>query len=131
MCHRVDTGVPPGLHRHIAVEKPGQTDSYWDITVVNLSNTRLYRHDRGFYFLEKSLPVHHGIPRRDDSNTHPQHMLLWKKSKIIDLYYFHFNPRLPIFLLYVRWKSGVTFVWRCFFDVCPHQVVEKCFLEID
>ena len=47
-------------------------------------------------------------------------------SKIINLYHFHFNPRLPLFLLYVRWKSGVTFVWRCFCDVCPHQVVEKC-----
>ena len=33
--------------------QPGHADSYRDITVVNLSNTRLYRHDRGFYFLEK------------------------------------------------------------------------------
>ena len=99
--------------------------------MVNLSNTRLYQHDRGFYFLEKSLPVHHGLPRRGDSNTHHNICFYGEISKINNLYHFHLNPRLPLFLLYVRWKSEVTFVWRCFCDVCPHQVVEKCFLEID
>ena len=33
-------------------------------------------------------------------------------------FFFHFdtNPRFPPFLLYVRWKSGVTFLRRCFRD---------------
>ena len=34
--------------------------------------------------------------------------------KIIHFYYFDSDPRFPPFLLYVRWKSGVTFVGRCF-----------------
>ena len=29
------------------------------------------------------------------------------------------TPDFPLFLLYVRWKSGVTFVRRCFRDVKP------------
>ena len=33
----------------------------------------------------------------------------------IHLYHFDSDPRFPPFLLYVRWKSGVTFV--CFRDV--------------
>ena len=37
--------------------------------------------------------------------------------KIIDFYHFDSDPRFPPFLLYVRWKSGVTFVQRCFCDV--------------
>ena len=131
MLHRVDTGVPPGLHRHIAVAQPGQTDSYRDIAVVNLSNTRLYRHDRGFFFLEKVsrfITVYLG----EAILIHIHNICFYGEiSKIINLHHFHFNPRLPLFLLYVRWKSGVTFVWRCFCDVCPRQVVEKCFLEID
>ena len=32
-------------------------------------------------------------------------------------YHFDSDPRFPPFLLYVRWKSGVTFVRRCFRDV--------------
>ena len=31
-------------------------------------------------------------------------------------YHFDFDPRFPPFLLYVRWRSGVTFVPRCFRD---------------
>ena len=30
---------------------------------------------------------------------------------------FYSHPRFPPFLLYVRWKSGVTFVRRCYRDV--------------
>ena len=37
--------------------------------------------------------------------------------KIIHFYHFDSDPRFPPFLLYVRWKSGVTFVRRCFRDV--------------
>ena len=36
--------------------------------------------------------------------------------KIIHFYHFDSEPRFPPFLLYVRWKSGVTFVRRCFRD---------------
>ena len=75
-----------------------------------------------FIFFRKSLPVHHG----ETILIHIHNICFYGEiSKIINLYHFHFNPRLPPFLLYVRWKSGVTFVWRCFCDVCPHQVVEK------
>ena len=31
-------------------------------------------------------------------------------------FYFDSVPRFPPFLLYVRWKSGVTFIRRCFRD---------------
>ena len=37
--------------------------------------------------------------------------------KIIHFYHFDSDPRFPPFLLYVRWKSGVTFVRRCLRDV--------------
>ena len=37
-------------------------------------------------------------------------------SKFFTFYHFDFDPRFPPFLLYVRWKSGVTFVRRCFHD---------------
>ena len=37
--------------------------------------------------------------------------------KIIHFYHFDSDPRFPPFLLYVRWKSEVTFVRRCFRDV--------------
>ena len=36
--------------------------------------------------------------------------------KIIHFYHFDSDRRFPPFLLYVRWKSGVTFVRRCFRD---------------
>ena len=36
--------------------------------------------------------------------------------KIIHFHHFDSDPRFPQFLLYVRWKSGVTFVRRCFRD---------------
>ena len=36
--------------------------------------------------------------------------------KIIHFYHFDSDPRFPPFLLYVRWKSGATFVRRCFHD---------------
>ena len=38
--------------------------------------------------------------------------------KFFTFYHFDSDPRFPPFLLYVRWKSGVTFVRRCFRDVC-------------
>ena len=36
--------------------------------------------------------------------------------KIITFYHFDSDPRFPPFLLYVRWKSGVIFLRRCFRD---------------
>ena len=51
--------------------------------------------------------------------------------KIIYFYYFDSDPRFPLFSLYVRWKSGVTFVRRCFRDDCvnltmTHFGLRKC-----
>ena len=37
--------------------------------------------------------------------------------KFFTFYHFDPDPRFPPFLLYVRWKSGVTFVQRCIRDV--------------
>ena len=44
-------------------------------------------------------------------------MMLCRNIKIFHFYHFDSDPRFPPFLLYVRWKSGVTFVRRCFRDV--------------
>ena len=55
-------------------------------------------------------------PRGGNSNAHPKDMNLWRKLKIIHFYHFDSDPRFPPFLLYVRWKSGVTFVRRRFRD---------------
>ena len=52
-----------------------------------------------------------------DSNTHPQHIILWRNIEKLIFYHFYSDPRFPLFLLSVRWKSGVTFVRRCFRDV--------------
>ena len=99
MWHRVDNGVPPGLHRHIAVAQPGQTDSYRDITVVNLSNTRLYRHDRGFFFffLEKVsrfIMVYLG----EAILIHIHNICFYEeKSKIINCIIFISTPDYPYF----------------------------------
>ena len=43
-------------------------------------------------------------------------MIYGEILKIIDFYHFDSDPRFPPFLLYVRWKSGVTFVRGCFRD---------------
>ena len=46
-------------------------------------------------------------------------MILWRnieKKNTTLFYHFDSDPRFPPFLLYVTWKSGVTFVWRCFRD---------------
>ena len=37
-----------------------------------------------------------------------------KYRKIIHFYHFDSDPRFPPFLLYVRWRSGVAFVRKCF-----------------
>ena len=45
--------------------------------------------------------------RYGDSNTHSQHMILWRNIENNPfLLYFDSDPRFPSFLLYVRWKSG-------------------------
>ena len=51
-------------------------------------------------------------------------MILWRNIEIIHFYHFDFDPRFPLFLLYVRWKSGVTFVRRCFRDADRLSVVK-------
>ena len=44
-------------------------------------------------------------------------MIYGEILKIITFYHFDSDPRFLPFLLYVRCKSGVTFVRRCFCDV--------------
>ena len=45
-------------------------------------------------------------------------MILWRNIFFFFIFHhFDSDPRFPPFLLYVRWKSGVTFVRRCFRDV--------------
>ena len=44
-------------------------------------------------------------------------MILWRNIENYPFYHFDSDPRFPPFLLHVRWKSGVTLVWRCFRDV--------------
>ena len=43
-------------------------------------------------------------------------------GEITTFYRFNTNPRFPPFLLYVRCKSGVSFVRRCFRDVDRNHV---------
>ena len=43
-------------------------------------------------------------------------MILWTNIENCPFYHFESDPRFPPFLLYVRWKSGVTFVRRYFRD---------------
>ena len=43
-------------------------------------------------------------------------MILWRNIEIFHLYHFDSDPRFPPVLLYVRWKSGVTFVRSSFRD---------------
>ena len=56
-------------------------------------------------------------------------MILWRIIENYPFYHFDSDPRFPPFLLYmyVRWKSGVTFVRRCFRDVKTWKPeTEKC-----
>ena len=55
-------------------------------------------------------------PQGGDSNTHPQHIILWRNIENFTFYHFYSDPKFHPFLLPVRWKSGVTFVRRCFRD---------------
>ena len=43
-------------------------------------------------------------------------MILWRNIENQPFLLFQFRPQISPFLLYVRWKSGVTFVRRCFRD---------------
>ena len=61
-------------------------------------------------------------PRRGDSNRYPQHMILWRNFLFLT---FNTNHRFPPFLQYLRCKSGVTFVRRCFRDAQSTAQVGK------
>ena len=50
-------------------------------------------------------------PHRFDDNRYPQYRILWITIK---KWSFHTYPWFPSFLLYVRCKSGVAFIRRCF-----------------
>ena len=47
-------------------------------------------------------------------------MNLWRNFHFLS---FHTNPRFPLFLLYVRCKSEVSFVRRCFGDNVQDTVI--------
>ena len=49
-------------------------------------------------------------------------VILWRNTENYPFLPFDSDPRFPQFLLYVRWKSGVTFVRRCFRDVMQRHV---------
>ena len=49
--------------------------------------------------------------------------------KIIHFYHFDSDPRFPPFLLYVRWKSGVTFVRRYFRDVSDNLLLKVLYYK--
>ena len=43
-------------------------------------------------------------------------MILWRNIENYPFFHFDSDPRFSPFLLYVWWKTGVTFVRRCFRD---------------
>ena len=43
-------------------------------------------------------------------------MILWRNIENYPFFFLIPTPDFPHFLLYVKWKSGVTFVRRCFRD---------------
>ena len=53
-------------------------------------------------------------------------MIYGEILKILHFYHFDSDPRFPPFLLYVRWKSGDTFVRRCFRDVLSITITCLC-----
>ena len=62
---------------------------------------------------------------------HIYNMILCRNIESNLFLLFRFRPRFPLFSLYVRWKSGVTFVRRCFRDDCvnlpmTHFGLRKC-----
>ena len=58
-------------------------------------------------------------------------MICGEILKIINFYHFDSDPRFPPFLLYVRWKSGVTFVWRCFRDeLISNKLIHFVILDV-
>ena len=44
-------------------------------------------------------------------------LVLWRNIENYPSYHFDSDPKFPQLVLYVRWKSGVIFVRRCFCDV--------------
>ena len=56
------------------------------------------------------------LPPWGDSNTHPKHMILWRIIENYPFLSFWFRPQISPIFIYVRWKSGVTFVRRCLHD---------------
>ena len=118
-----NTDVTPGWHRGstgiIAVAQSGRTDSYRDITVVNLSNTRLYRHEPRLLLFRKSLPDHHGIPRRGESNTHPQHMLLWRNIENNQFLSFLFQPQITLIFSICKVEIWCNFCMEMFLWCMP------------
>ena len=69
--------------------------------------------------------------RRGDPYTFLQHNFYGIILKIITFYHIDSNPRFRQFLLYVRCKSGVTFVRICFRDVTSKSTFNKIEPHLD
>ena len=57
---------------------------------------------------------------------------MWFCAEILTnttFYHVDTNPRFPPFLLYDRWRYGVTFVQRCFRDVIPFVTSKPILIE--
>ena len=81
-----------------------------------LRTHKVFTKDQRFNFITVSSPYNHmfWMCIRIASN-HPRFppfllYIRWKSGVTF------LCPRFPPFLLYIRWKSGVTFLWRCFRD---------------
>ena len=57
-------------------------------------------------------------------------MILWRNLENYPFFYIDSDPRFPPFLLYVRWKSGVNFLRRCFRDEMVFPLFLGCSLYL-
>ena len=56
-------------------------------------------------------------------------MIFGEILNIFHFYHFDSDPTFPPFLLYARWKSGVTFIRRCFRDDINFVDIESLLLR--
>ena len=83
-----------------------------------LRTLKVFTKDQCFYI------YYHKFSIKSYVFTHPQHMIYGDILKIIHFYHFDSDPRFSRYLLYVRWKYGVTSVRRCFRGI--FQFVLQC-----
>ena len=93
-----------------------------------LCTHKVFIKDQRFNLSYTSSPLNHMLwmcIRAEAILIHIHNILFYGEiRKIITFYHFDTNPRFTPFLLYVRCKSGVTFLLRCFRDV--HFFAQIC-----